>query len=73
MGPPLPGDSTWTDQSKECLVDKRRGLQRVIGAFAPEARRRASSKLLIDERHQIVASLQIATFPGPKQSCDRAC
>jgi len=66
----LPGDTILPDEPEVYLVDERRRLECVIDAFAPKIRRGGPPELPVDERQQIVASLQIAMPPRPEQSAD---
>ena len=61
----------WPMQADVGLVHERRRLQRVIAALAPQIGGGPLAKLLVDERHQILARLQIASPPCLEQLTDR--
>ena len=59
----LPGDAVLPHEPHERLVNQRRGLQRVVGPFAAQIRAGPSLQFAVDDRHQVVARLQIAAAP----------
>jgi hypothetical protein len=60
----LPVDLILTGQSKEGLVNKRRWLQRVIGAFGTQVMVGQAPEFFVDGLHQPFQRLGIAVAPG---------
>ena len=60
------------DQAQQGLVDERRRLKGVVAPFPSKIGAGATPEFAINQRHQVVARLQIPASPGPKQPGYRA-
>jgi hypothetical protein len=68
-----PGDALLSNQPQVRLVDECRRLECMVLPFVSQVRARSSSQFGIDDRHQVVARLHVATAPGVQQTADRVC
>jgi hypothetical protein len=67
MSPVLPLDPSVIYESKVCLVDQRRRLQRVVATFARHVPTGDAAQLLINQRHQLRQRGLVAVAPVDEQ------
>ncbi len=72
MGPVLPVNALDVDQPEVRLVDERRCLQAVPGAFARHAASGNAPQFLVHQRDQLIEGGLIAFSPCEKKSSDLA-
>jgi hypothetical protein len=63
----LPGHTALSDQPEIRLIHQRRWLQRVVRPLVTQVGRRTPPQLLIYQRQQVVACLEVAVPPRTKQ------
>ena len=61
--PILPADHIGADQPHKRLVDERRRLKRVLGTLSGHATASDPMQLLVDQRHQLLEGVPVASCP----------
>ena len=65
--PISPLDALAVNEPYEHLIDERRRLQRVTGAFTAHVAASQLAELVLDERHQLIDGTVITASPGLEQ------